>query len=53
MSAPVVTADSQQSFEGRRVVMTESHLDPLPMVEGDQLIGLLSIGTLVKEAIVE
>ncbi|EJM89118.1 CBS domain-containing protein [Pseudomonas sp. GM74] len=53
MSAPVVTADSQQSIERCMAVMTDSHLRHLPVVEGDQLIGLLSIGDLVKEAIVE
>ena len=53
MSAPVVTADSQHSIERCMVVMTDSHLRHLPVVEGDQLIGLLSIGDLVKEAIVE
>ncbi|MFS2201096.1 CBS domain-containing protein [Pseudomonas sp. Pseusp3] len=53
MSAPVVTADSRQSIERCMVVMTDSHLRHLPVVEGDQLIGLLSIGDLVKEAIVE
>lgn len=53
MSAPVVTADSQQSIERCMAVMTNSHLRHLPVVEGDQLIGLLSIGDLVKEAIVE
>ncbi|KRA95218.1 histidine kinase [Pseudomonas sp. Root68] len=53
MSAPVVTADSQQSIERCMAVMTDSHLRHLPVVQGDQLIGLLSIGDLVKEAIVE
>ena len=53
MSAPVVTADSQQSIERCMAVMTDSHLRHLPVVEGEQLIGLLSIGDLVKEAIVE
>ena len=53
MSAPVVTADSQQSIERCMAVMTDSHLRHLPVVEGGQLIGLLSIGDLVKEAIVE
>ncbi|MNF79174.1 inosine 5'-monophosphate dehydrogenase [compost metagenome] len=53
MSAPVVTADSRQSIESCMVVMTDSHLRHLPVLEGDQLIGLLSIGDLVKEAIVE
>jgi CBS domain-containing protein len=34
-------------------VMTDSHLRHLPVLESGELIGLLSIGDLVKEAIVE
>ena len=53
MSAPVVTADSQQSIERCMVVMTDSHLRHLPVVDEGRLIGLLSIGDLVKAAIAE
>ena len=53
MSAPVVTADSQQSIERCMEVMTDSHLRHLPVLDSGELIGLLSIGDLVKEAIVE
>ncbi|PRA44063.1 MULTISPECIES: CBS domain-containing protein [Pseudomonas] len=53
MSSPVVTADSQQSIERCMAVMTDSHLRHLPVLEAGQLIGLLSIGDLVKEASVE
>ncbi|MCE0461052.1 CBS domain-containing protein [Pseudomonas uvaldensis] len=53
MSAPVVTADSQQSIDRCMEVMTDSHLRHLPVLDNGQLIGLLSIGDLVKEAIVE
>lgn len=53
MSAPVVTVDSSQSIEQCMGVMTDSHLRHLPVVENGQLLGLLSIGDLVKEAIVE
>jgi CBS domain-containing protein len=53
MSSPVVTAPSQQSIERCMAVMTDSHLRHLPVVEDGELIGLLSIGDLVKEAIVE
>ncbi|MDU9022836.1 CBS domain-containing protein [Pseudomonas corrugata] len=53
MSAPVVTADSQQSIERCMEVMTDSHLRHLPVLDKGQLIGLLSIGDLVKQAIVE
>lgn len=53
MSAPVVTADSQQSIDRCMEVMTDSHLRHLPVLDSGQLMGLLSIGDLVKEAIVE
>jgi predicted transcriptional regulator len=53
MSSPVVTVDSQQSLERCMAVMTDSHLRHLPVLENGKLIGLLSIGDLVKESIVE
>ena len=53
MSAPVITADSQQSIDRCMEVMTDNHLRHLPVLDNGQLIGLLSIGDLVKEAIVE
>ncbi|MEC6746424.1 CBS domain-containing protein [Pseudomonas qingdaonensis] len=53
MSAPVVTVDPHQSVEVCMNLMTNSHLRHLPVVENGQLIGLLSIGDLVKAAIAE
>ncbi|MGN8342593.1 CBS domain-containing protein [Pseudomonas sp. SMV71] len=53
MNTPVITADSQQSIERCMEVMTDSHLRHLPVLDNGQLIGLLSIGDLVKQAIVE
>lgn len=53
MSAPVVTVDSHQSVETCMAIMTDSHLRHLPVVDNGQLLGLLSIGDLVKEAIAE
>lgn len=53
MSSPVVTVDSQQSIERCMAVMTDSHLRHLPVLEAGQLIGLLSIGDLVKQASAE
>jgi CBS domain-containing protein len=53
MSAPVVTVDSRQSIEACMGIMTDSHLRHLPVVENGELLGLLSIGDLVKEAIAE
>jgi predicted transcriptional regulator len=53
MSAPVVTVDSHQSIDRCMGIMTDNHLRHLPVVENGQLLGLLSIGDLVKEAIAE
>jgi CBS domain-containing protein len=53
MSSPVITVDTHQSVEKCMNIMTDSHLRHLPVVEGGKLLGLLSIGDLVKEAIAE
>ncbi|MDF3934406.1 CBS domain-containing protein [Pseudomonas citronellolis] len=53
MSSPVVTVDPTQNVDACMNIMTERHLRHLPVVEHGQLIGLLSIGDLVKEAIAE
>ncbi|MBA1379219.1 CBS domain-containing protein [Pseudomonas brassicacearum] len=53
MSTPVITADSQQSIDRCMEVMTDSHLRHLPVLDNGELIGLLSIGDLVKESLVE
>jgi len=53
MSTKVITVDSLQTVEACMGIMTDSHLRHLPVVEEGQLLGLLSIGDLVKEAIAE
>uniref|UniRef100_UPI00106B4F3D CBS domain-containing protein n=1 Tax=Pseudomonas aeruginosa TaxID=287 RepID=UPI00106B4F3D len=53
MSAPVVSVDSKQSVDTCMNLMTDRHLRHLPVVEDSQLLGLLSIGDLVKAAIAE
>ncbi|WP_339547727.1 CBS domain-containing protein [Pseudomonas sp. RA_35y_Pfl2_P32] len=53
MNSPVITVDSHQSVQTCMNIMTDKHLRHLPVVEGGQLLGLLSIGDLVKEAIAE
>lgn len=53
MSSPVITVDSTQGVEACMALMTDRHLRHLPVVDNDQLLGLLSIGDLVKEAIDE
>jgi CBS domain-containing protein len=51
MSSKVITVDSQQSIEACMGIMTDNRLRHLPVLENGQLLGLLSIGDLVKEAI--
>lgn len=53
MSSPVITVTPQQSVEACMDLMTERHLRHLPVVDGNRLTGLLSIGDLVKEALAE
>ncbi|MFO2462820.1 CBS domain-containing protein [Pseudomonas sp. 15FMM2] len=53
MSSPVITVDTHKSVDECMNIMTDSHLRHLPVVENGKLLGLLSIGDLVKEAIAE
>ena len=53
MSSPVITVGTHKSIDECMNIMTDSHLRHLPVVEEGKLLGLLSIGDLVKEAIAE
>ena len=53
MSKPVITVDTHKRVEECMNIMTDSHLRHLPVVVDGKLLGLLSIGDLVKEAIAE
>ncbi|MHA3739163.1 CBS domain-containing protein [Pseudomonas sp. Eth.TT006] len=53
MVADVITVDSRQTVDTCLSIMSDKRLRHLPVVENDELIGLLSIGDLVKEAIAE
>lgn len=53
MSSPVITVDTHKDIDHCMNMMTDSHLRHLPVVENGELLGLLSIGDLVKEAIAE
>ncbi|NWB64219.1 CBS domain-containing protein, partial [Pseudomonas sp. F1002] len=53
MNSPVITVDTHQTVETCMTIMTDRHLRHLPVVENGELLGLLSIGDLVKEAIAE
>ncbi|MHC8352036.1 CBS domain-containing protein [Pseudomonas sp. RT4P38] len=53
MVSPVITVDTHQTVETCMGIMSDKRLRHLPVVENGTLIGLLSIGDLVKEAIAE
>ena len=48
MTSKVLTVSPKDTIEQCLTLMTERHLRHLPVVEEDQLIGLVSIGDLVK-----
>jgi CBS domain-containing protein len=48
MSAPVVTIDPQKSVRDCMQVMTDRHIRHLPVAEGERVLGVLSIGDLVR-----
>lgn len=53
MVTSVITVDTHQTVETCLGIMSDKRLRHLPVVENGKLIGLLSIGDLVKEAIAE
>ena len=53
MSSPVMYVQPDQSSEECMALMTENRLRHLPVMDGGQLIGLISIGDLVKATISE
>ncbi|MGF0241173.1 CBS domain-containing protein [Rhodococcus sp. IEGM1300] len=53
MVKEVITVDTHQTVETCMGIMSDKRLRHLPVVENGKLIGLLSIGDLVKESIAE
>lgn len=53
MTAKVHTVDPKQTVQECMALMTERRFRHLPVVEGERLCGLVSIGDLVKEVIAE
>lgn len=53
MTRDVILASPDQSIEECMSVMTENRIRHLPVVEDDRVIGIISLGDLVKVIIVE
>ncbi len=53
MTTRVIYANPNQSLEECMVLMTEKRVRHLPVMDGEQLVGLVSIGDLVKSIIAE
>ena len=53
MTADVVCASPDQSIEECMALMTAKHIRHLPVMDGEKLCGMLSIGDLVKAVIAE
>jgi CBS domain-containing protein len=53
MTEKVVVVEPERTIEQAMAIMTERRLRHLPVVEGSKVIGLISIGDLVKEIIAD
>ncbi len=53
MSSPVITVVLETSVQQCMQVMTDRHVRHLPVVDGGRVVGLVSIGDLVKAVIAE
>ena len=53
MSSPVVTADPSHKVEQCLSMMTDKRIRHLPIMDGSKVVGMVSIGDLVKAIIAE
>jgi CBS domain-containing protein len=53
MTSKVVTVRPDQTIETCMALMTDKHFRHLPVVDGDQVVGVISIGDVVKAVIAE
>ena len=52
MTKNVLVGDGKDTFEKAMTMMTENHIRHLPIMDGHNLIGMLSLGDVAKEMIV-
>ena len=53
MTSNVITVDATQKIEDCMQIMTDKHIRHLPVMQGAQLLGLISIGDVVREMMAE
>jgi CBS domain-containing protein len=53
MTEPVVCVRPDQTMDQCMALMTERRIRHLPVIEGDRVVGVISIGDVVKEVIAE
>jgi len=53
MSSPVVTVNAEQSIQDCMRIVTDKRIRHLPVVDGTRVIGVLSIGDLVRALLEE
>lgn len=49
MTAQVITVQAAQNIDECMQIMTDKHVRHLPILEGERVIGLISIGDVVRE----